>query len=236
MIYISIDTETTGLNPETCQLLSFGAIVEDTEKKLPLDKIPKFHCAILRGERDILQGELYALNMNRDLIEKITMYSTARDQDEKNDLVHMTGMLFLREGDVVKAFFHFLIDAGAITPEFDPSKSTGDCFAGSSMVEIVNGKTYPALTTKMKPFHLNVAGKNFHSGDQTYIERLPRWKQVFRIRHRHIDPSVLFADWKNDDSMPNLGVCKERAKVDGIVTHDALEDAWDVVQLLRTQY
>ena len=226
MIYISIDTETTGLNPETCQLLSFGAIVEDTEKKLPFEEIPKFHCAILRGEREILQGELYALNMNRDLIEKITMYSTARDQDEKNDLVHMTGMQFLREEEVAKAFFHFLIDAGAITPEFDYMKT----------IEIVNGKTYPALTTKMKPFHLNVAGKNFHSGDQTYIERLPRWKQIFRIRHRHIDPSVLFVDWKNDESMPNLGVCKERAKVDGIVTHDALEDAWDVVQLLRTQY
>lgn len=226
MIYISIDTETTGLNPETCQLLSIGAIVEDTEKKLSFEEIPKFHCAILRGERDILQGELYALNMNKDLIEKITYYSTAKDQDERNDLVQMTGMQFLREEEVVKAFFHFLIDAGAIIPEFDPSKT----------VEIINGKTYPALTTKMKPFHLNVAGKNFHSGDQTYIERLPRWKQIFRIRHRHIDPSVLFADWKNDESMPNLGVCKERAKVDGIVTHDALEDAWDVVQLLRTQY
>jgi hypothetical protein len=226
MIYISIDTETTGLNPENCQLLSIGAIVEDTEKKLPFEEIPKFHCAILRGERDTLQGELYALNMNKDLIEKITMYATAEDQDEKKDLAHMTGMQFLREEEVVKAFFHFLIDAGAITPEFDPSKN----------VEIVNGKTYPVLTTKMKPFHLNVAGKNFHSGDQTYIERLPRWKQIFRIRHRHIDPSILFVDWKNDKAIPNLGVCKERAKVDGIVTHDALEDAWDVVQLLRTQY
>jgi hypothetical protein len=226
MIYISIDTETTGLNPETCQLLSFGAIIEDTEKKLPFDQIPKFHCAIRRGEREVIQGELYALNMNKDLIEKITMYETARNQDEKNDLVQMTGMQFLKEEEVVKAFFHFLIDHGAITPEHDLSKT----------VEIINGKTYPILGTKMKPFHLNIAGKNFHAGDQTYIERLLRWKQVFRIRTRLIDPSVLFVDWKNDESIPGLGLCKERAKIDGIVTHDALEDAWDVVQLLRTQY
>lgn len=226
MIYISIDTETTGLNPETCQLLSFGAIVEDTEKKLSFDQIPKFHCAILRSERDILQGELFALNMNKDLIERITQYSISKTQNEKDEIVQKTGMLFLREEEVVKAFFHFLIDAGAIAPDFDPSK----------MVEIINGKTYPMLATKMKPFHLNVAGKNFHSGDQTYIERLPRWKQVFRIRTRQIDPSVFFIDWENDDSVPGLAKCKERAKVDGIVTHDALEDAWDVVQLLRTQY
>jgi hypothetical protein len=226
MKFISIDTETTGLNPETCQLLSFGAIIEDTEKKLPFDQIPKFHCAILRGERDILQGELFALNMNKNLIESITQYSIAKTQEEKNDLVQMTGMHFLKEDEVVKAFFHFLIDHGAIAPEHDYSKT----------VEIINGKTYPILGTKMKPFHLNIAGKNFHAGDQAYIERLPRWKQVFRIRNRHIDPSVLFVDWKNDESMPGLGVCKERAKIEGIVTHDALEDAWDVVQLLRTQY
>jgi DNA polymerase III epsilon subunit-like protein len=226
MIYISIDTESTGLNPETCQLLSFGAIVEDTKKKLPFDQIPKFHCAILRGERDIIQGELFALNMNKALIGEITSYAIAKNQEEKNALIQKTGMLFLKEEEVVKAFFHFLIDAGAITPEFDYSKT----------VEIINGKTYPALGTKIKPFHLNVAGKNFHSGDQTFIERIPRWKQIFRIRHRHIDPSVLFTDWENDESIPNLGKCKERAGVDGIVTHDALEDAWDVVQLLRTQY
>ena len=226
MIYISIDVETTGLNPETCQLLSFGAIVEDTKKKLPYEEIPKFHCAILRGERDIIQGELYAMNLNRDLIEKITYYSTAQDQDEKNDLVQMTGMYFLKEEEVVKTFFHFLIDAGAITPEFDPFK----------MVEVVNGKTYPALTTKMKSFHLNVAGKNFHSIDQDFIEKLPRWKQLFKIRQRHIDPAILFADWKNDETIPNLEKCKERAKVPGAVTHNALEDAWDVIQLLRTQY
>jgi hypothetical protein len=226
MIYLSIDTETTGLTPETCQLLSFGAIIEDTEKKLPYDEIPKFHCAIRRGEREILQGELYALNMNKDLIEKITMYETAETQDEKNDLVQMTGMQFLKEDEVAKAFFHFLIDHGAITPEMDYSKT----------VEIINGKTYPALATSMKPFYLNVAGKNFHSGDKDYIERLPRWKQIFRIRHRLIDPSVIFVDWKNDESMPSLGICKQRANVAGIVTHDALEDAWDVVQLLRTQY
>jgi hypothetical protein len=164
--------------------------------------------------------------MNKDLIERITQYSIAKTQDERDEIVQKTGMIFLREEEVARSFFHFLIDAGVITPEWYFTKT----------VEIINGKTYPMLGTKMDPFHLNVAGKNFHSGDQTYIERLPRWKQIFRIRHRHIDPSVLFVDWKNDESMPGLGKCKERAKVDGIVTHDALEDAWDVVQLLRTQY
>jgi hypothetical protein len=51
-----------------------------------------------------------------------------------------------------------------------------------------------------------------------------------------IDPSILFANWSADETMPSLYECKQRAKIDGIVTHDALEDAWDVIQLLRTQY
>ena len=50
MIYLSIDLETTGLEKDRYQILSFGAILEDTEKKLPYDEIPKFHAAILHNE------------------------------------------------------------------------------------------------------------------------------------------------------------------------------------------
>ena len=88
----------------------------------------------------------------------------------------------------------------------------------------------------MKPVTINVAGKNFASFDKIFLERLPRWKQVVRIRQRIIDPSVMFTNWNDDNSLPSLFECKKRAKIDGIVTHDALEDAWDVIQLLRTQY
>jgi hypothetical protein len=92
------------------------------------------------------------------------------------------------------------------------------------------------MTSKMKPVSINVAGKNFGTFDKLFLERLPRWKQAIRIRQRIIDPSLLFTDWKVDDSMPSLDTCKIRAKLDGGVTHNAIEDAWDVIQLLRTQY
>ena len=65
MIYLSVDVETSGLNPEKCQILSLGVIVEDTTKKLPFNQIPKFHCAIVPEE---INGELFALNMNKELI------------------------------------------------------------------------------------------------------------------------------------------------------------------------
>ena len=44
MKYISIDVETTGLNPETCQILSFAAVVEDTKNRdVPVEELPFFY-------------------------------------------------------------------------------------------------------------------------------------------------------------------------------------------------
>ena len=225
MKYISIDLETTGLEKDRYQILSFGAIIEDTENKLPLSEIPKFHAAILHNE---LTGSPFALNMNKKIIEAIVHYQTAEDQDEKNDLVQMTGMEFYYEDQVVERFYRWLYDNGMV--ELDPN------FLNQMVTRDENGKIYPMITSKTKPVTINVAGKNFASFDKHFIERLPRWKQLIRIRQRIIDPAVIFTDWKNDDSLPSLNKCKERAKIQGEVTHDALEDAWDVIELLRTQY
>ena len=213
MKYLSIDIETSGLDPENNQILSIGAIVEDTDNKLSFDEIPKFHVCILA---DQLIGSPFALQMNKELIEAMVHYQTAEDQDEKNDLVQMTGMIFLHKEDVVTLFYNFLYKNG-----FVKSDET-DNFTG--------------LTSKMKPVTINVAGKNFGTFDKVFLERLPRWKQAIRIRQRIIDPSILFIDWKTDDAIPSLNTCKQRANLDGIVTHNAIEDAWDVIQLLRTQY
>ena len=43
MKYISIDIETTGLDPENCQILSIGAVIEDTLNQLPFEELPTFH-------------------------------------------------------------------------------------------------------------------------------------------------------------------------------------------------
>ena len=225
MIYISIDIETTGLEKDRYQILSIGAILEDTTKKLSFEEIPKFHAAILHNE---ITGSPFALNMNKKIIEAIVQYQNAQDQDEKNDLVQMTGMKFYHEDKVVEGFFHWLCENGLYTQ--NPISE------GMMVVRGENGKMYPGLTSKMKPVSLNVAGKNFASFDKHFLERLPRWQQAIRIRQRMIDPSILFANWSADETMPSLYECKQRAKIDGIETHDALEDAWDVIQLLRTQY
>ena len=224
MKYISIDVETTGLDTENDQVLSIAAIIEDSNNPLPFQDIPKIHIAI---KRESISGSMFAINMNRELIKKIVHYQTAKDQDEKNDLVQMTGMIFLDESEVVEALYQFCYINGLV--ELDPDYLT-------KTSKVVNGVRYPMLTSSMPKVHITCAGKNFGTFDKLFLEKLPRWKQVFRIRQRIIDPSLLFTDWKNDESLPGLFECKKRAGITGIVSHDALEDAWDVVELLRKNY
>lgn len=222
MIYVSIDIETTGLGENT-QTLSIGLVVEDTNNLIPFEELPKLEIAIIH-ER--LEGEIFALNMNRDLISDILSYKIARTPEAKAEIVERTGREYLYEEDVAKRIFQFLYDNGALDGKIDPSYN----------VEVVNGKAYPALTSKMKPFYFNAAGKNFANFDNRFLERLPRWKQCLRARGRTIDPSILFVDWKNDEAIPGLSLCKERAHLDPHVTHNAIDDAMDIVKLLRTQY
>jgi len=56
---ISIDLETTGLDPETCQILEIGAVTSEGRE---------FHCYVDNG---LIQGEPYALQMNQAILKKI---------------------------------------------------------------------------------------------------------------------------------------------------------------------
>ena len=223
MRYASIDIETTGIDNENTQTLSIGIVVEDTVNSKPVEELPTLEIAILR-ER--IEGEIFAINMNRQLIADILEYKLARSDEERKAIEVRTGREYLKEEDVTKRIFQFLWDNGALDGKFDPN----------GMMEFVNGKSYPALTSKMKPYYFNAAGKNFANFDNKFLERLPRWKQCLKARGRTLDPSVLYIDWKNDDAAPGLSSCKQRAGLGVVVTHNAIDDAMDVVMLFRKFY
>jgi oligoribonuclease len=224
MRYISIDVETTGLDPEFNQILSIGAVIEDTLNPLPFEELPKFHAVI---KRESVYGSIFALNLNRDLIQAMKDYSEARTPELKAEVEEAFGAKFYEEDEVVEALFQFCFRNGLVS--FDPDFL-------NKIVKVVDGVVYPTLTSKMPKVYLNCAGKNFAGFDKKFLERLPRWKQVFSIRSRVLDPGILFVDWINDESIPSLDECKKRAGIEGVVTHNAVEDAMDVVMLLRQCY
>jgi oligoribonuclease len=223
MKYVSIDIETTGIDNENTQTLSIGLVVEDTVDIKPIEELPKLEIAIIR-ER--IEGEIFAINMNRQLIADILEYKMARSDEERKEIEKKTSRESLKEEDVTRRIFQFLWENGALDGKID--------LVGA--VEFVNGKSYPALTSKMKPFYFNAAGKNFANFDNKFLERLPRWRQCLKARGRTLDPSVLYIDWVNDDCAPGLSLCKRRAGLDEVVTHNAIDDALDVVMLFRKFY
>jgi len=224
MKYISIDIETTGLDPENCQILSIGAVIEDTLNQLPFEELPKFHAVI---KRESVYGSIFALNMNRDLIQAMKDHSEARTDEAKKLVEESFGAKFYHEDEVVEALYQFCYRNGLV--DLDPNWLT-------RQVKVIGGIAYPILTSNMNKTYLNCAGKNFAGFDKKFLEKLPRWKQVFSIRSRVLDPGILFVDWINDESVPSLDECKKRAGIDGVVTHNAVEDAMDVVMLLRKCY
>lgn len=210
MKYVSIDIETTGLDPESNQILSIGAIVEDTKLKLSWDEIPKFNVIVL--QRQII-GSPRAITMNNGIIELMGVYLEG-DIDLKRECGRKSGYKFLEKEDVVKEFYSFL------KKHYEGNENDNTC--------LINGNTQPIL--------LNIAGKNFGTFDLLFLKQLPWWQKIIRTRHRIIDPAILCCDWNTDDELPSLKICKERQDIQGNVTHNALEDAWDVIQVLRKFY
>lgn len=195
MKYLSIDIETTGLNPETCQILSIGIILEDTSKKLPFNEIPKLHLIL---KETSISGEAFALNMNSRLISLINDYSQLASENKK-ELSKSLGAIFTSKEEATWEIRNFIKQNGVIG-------------------------------------RISIAGKNYSEFDKKFLKRLPGW-EVLEFNRRVLDPAILFVDWENDDATPTLSLCKSRAGFPSdVVTHDAVEDAWDVVELLRTKY
>ncbi len=214
MIYVSIDIETSGLDHEKNCILSIGAIIEDTEKKLPYEECPKFNAVILQRE---IVGSPRALTMNKGLIAMIGEYLEGNDETRFN-MDTILSYSFYEKEDVVKKFYEFLWVNGYA--ESLPNQL------------LVTSK----IDSNSKPITLNVAGKNFGTFDKLFLQQLPWWQKLIRTRQRVLDPAILCVDWENDKSLPSLTTCKERTNISGEVTHDALEDAWDVIQVLRKFY
>ncbi len=221
MKYVSIDIETSGLDPENNQVLSIGAVIEDTTKKLSFSEIPKFHAIILQRQ---ISGSPRALTMNEKIVRLMGEYLDG-DKDKRAELSQIID--FYDEDEVASAFFDFLWKNGPGYSLIDQMDKT---------IRVIDGVTYPLINGKTKPILINVAGKNFGTFDNVFLKKLPWWQKLIIAKQRIMDPAMLFLDWKTDEELPSLNICKSRAGISGNVTHDALEDAYDVVSVLRKFY
>lgn len=71
-MYISIDTETLGLNHRNCDIIEFGAVIDDL--KSPIDSLPRFHCYLVKENKpnnEVYYGEAYAMSMHSKILKRI---------------------------------------------------------------------------------------------------------------------------------------------------------------------
>ena len=187
MKYLSIDIETTGLDPEKCDILEVAAIIEDTEKKLPREECPTFHCYI---DREYYNCDPFTCEMNFKIFKEINKLKGGEGEEE--NLIQEENF-----GDMFEDF---------IFSNLDDTKG------------------------------FTLAGANLEGFDMKFLYKKLSEETISRFNRRAIEPAHFFVDWKTDEKLPSLQECKVRAGIAGDVAHNALDDAWDVIQVLRTQY
>ena len=170
MIFYSLDIETTGVNPETDQILEV-AILEVDSTDFSILRTLHFY---VRNER--LEGSPYAINMNKDIIDKIV------------------------SGEVDS---YFPSNVSKLVLDFLPDSK------------------------------VTFAGKNVTTFD---IPFLKKYVPELQYHHRSIDPTILFFDPQVDITLPDLSKCKVRAGLSPNVSHTAIDDAKDIVDLLKFYY
>ena len=190
--YVSIDIKTTGLDPQTCQILEIGMVVEDW--KTPVEDLP---CLTFLVDPGVIVGEPYALQMNAGIL---------------RDIYELRGCEAPSRcgcGDMSKTEDAFR-EVVAFLSNYFPSKG---------------GKV-----------GFQVAGKNYAGFDRQFLERLPNWSNFINVHHRVLDPGSMYFDPSIDDGVPSTVECLRRAGLDPGVKHRALEDARDVIRLIRRRH
>lgn len=71
MKYTSIDIETTGLDPENCDIIEFAAVVDDLRVQRPIEELPKFQTFILKEQ---YTGSAFALAMHCEIFKQLARW------------------------------------------------------------------------------------------------------------------------------------------------------------------
>lgn len=224
MRYVSIDIEGTGLDVEKDQVLQIGAVVDDTdwwfgEAHVPVEDLPTFNAYILY---DRIEGQIGGLAMNAGILEKMKAY-----QNLSNDLLEQAryesslACRFYKHYEAVPMFRDFLVE------------HTYKKYQPNLRVSKHNMSNIPDV----QKITITVAGKNFGTYDRPMLMRLPMWDKSITLAHRTLDPAILYWNPWEDEKLPNLDTCLKRAGHTELgVTHDAVEDARDVIRSLRSYY
>lgn len=210
MEYLAIDIETTGLRRkwpgEMDSILSIGMAIDDLKDPKPLPLLPQVEI-LVDVTQYILQGSIYAFIMHPVLMQQIV---DLRKLVNKGSMDHDTHYMPKRSPLFVKP---------------------------SNVAQVIAGFV-DAHNLRKSPGHsVTVAGKNVISFDIEFLNNAFDLEKELKVKHRALDPAMFYLEPEIDDCLPDLKTCKERAGFEDMeVAHEALNDALDVVRLIRHIY
>lgn len=209
MKYISVDTETTGLNPEQNNILEFCAILDDGSEDI--NSLPIFHAIIPQPYYlvDIYCAQLHYrlwpyLNEAQQCFKELSIGESKESEANPNVRYYLTQPLRL----LITGLYHHSVHACATYEHLKQAFNQWRQFYGAEK--------------------LSAAGKNFGSFDKPFLDKIG-----IKFPHRHIDPTYHYIDWDNDTLPPDLKTCLKRAGKAEIVMHCAYYDAMDIIKLIR---
>lgn len=213
MKYVSLDIETTGLDKNKNQIVEVGAVLDEIGSTTPIEELPKFRAVLLHDE--MVMGA-YCANLHRDLwAEILEAQDRYRHPIEKYGFV--TGMLSGREHtyyckpEEFEGLFYSWVSKNYMRPF--PSDNMSD------IPEVIK---------------INIAGKNPGTFDIPFLEALPGWQGLVKFQRRVLDPASHFIRL-DDEHIPDLQECLKRCGFEGTVSHTAVDDAIDIIRVIRQQ-
>jgi DNA polymerase III alpha subunit (gram-positive type) len=111
--YVSIDTETTGLDRDNHMLLEVGAVIDDWVT--PIDELPTFHCYVDHAED--LVGSPYALSMHPTILRRIATHEEGWDYLEPDCVAGLFDEWLMENG--IDSDQHHITAAGKNFDSFD---------------------------------------------------------------------------------------------------------------------
>lgn len=138
------------MDVENCDIIEFGAVIDDLNNQLPLDQLQTFHCYFVKN---FYQGEPYALSMHKEIFERID----AREPGYNYYTATRFGNIFKK----------FLIENGFETEKDRVTINVAGKNFGSCDLQFLNAKTDLSKHVKIRHKFLDPAMLFIEKGDES---------------------------------------------------------------------
>ena len=207
MIYLSIDIETTGLDPKIHSIIELAAILDNNSEVLA-EKLPYLRLLIPSRSGDY-NVSAKCLEMHKFLWPKLNLGREALISEQSHIETKPLGPYEIMYSDC---------DVDDL--------STRACYPD----RIVDSLMWWLQKEQNIKEKLTIAGKNYALFDRLFIpgiDRLPAHRRI-------LDPGPMYVTI-NDREVPSMQECLNRANLIQTKGHTAYGDALDVVNLIRAK-